>query len=301
MPKYSTLAHVLFASSLHITKCQPGLDIYGNATRLDPSHSIFLDKTNCKYTAKIQFNFPRAKLPFPPISPGPEGPGSCNLEESSCEGKSCLFEVRNVYRFDNDFKEITGFDHVGFDWSPCGHPPLDKFGRPHINMHIFRISPEERQTLTCDMLDPFICKFPPKTQSTIAGKKFFVIGSEAGSKRIVNAPENYTYQLDSALPGEGLHAFNNAAAAPVLDWFNPLLIMGLYDGQISFWESMFPAEFVSGEMVNSYSESVTYVSQTIVGLPFYWSMDYDPDSGFTTLTMEGNAEKCESKSTYLRS
>jgi len=37
--------------------------------------------------------------------------------ESLCEGKSCLFESFNVYRFSKNFKEYTGFDHVGFDWS----------------------------------------------------------------------------------------------------------------------------------------------------------------------------------------
>ena len=39
--------------------------------------------------------------------------------------QSCLYEVRNVYKLSKAFKKYTGFDHVGLDWSPCGHPPLD--------------------------------------------------------------------------------------------------------------------------------------------------------------------------------
>ena len=157
-------------------------------------------------------------------------------------------EVRNVYRLGKKFTQATGFDHVGFDWSPCGHPPLDKFGRPHLNMHIFRITPEERDSLVCEMDNPFICMFPPAyVQSSTTGKNYFILGLDATSGMIANAPETHVYDVATAVPGEGLHAWNRTDAADVDDWFNPLLITGLYGGGIQFWEPMFPYEFVSGD------------------------------------------------------
>mmetsp|Transcript_21359 Transcript_21359/g.43106 ORF Transcript_21359/g.43106 Transcript_21359/m.43106 type:complete len:323 (-) Transcript_21359:135-1103(-) len=288
---------LLLISTFGESSAQLGFDIYGDAGKFDPKHFVTLDKESCEYIAEVQFNALKANLPFPPVMPGPDGPGSCTIEDASCEGQSCLYEIRNSYHFDKYFQKVTGFNHVGFDWSPCGHPPLENFGRPHLNLHIFRISTETRESLTCDMLNPFICKFPPTDiQSTISGKKYFIVGKEAESGLIVNAPATHTYDLDSAVPGEGLHAWDHAEAAPVGDWINPLLITGLYGGGNNFWEPMFPYEFVSGDVENFYDESPEYVSQTIISLPSYWSMHYNPTSGVTTLIMKGTAENCAAKS-----
>lgn len=58
---------------------------------------------------------------------------------------------------------------------------------------------------------------------------------------------------------------------------------------------MFPVEFVTGSDATFYEEEVTYVSQTIDSLPSYWSMEYNPADGVTTLIMKGKAEKCPKK------
>ena len=300
-----TAAATLLLCSIHKSTAQLGFDIYGDASRFNPSHSISVVNNNtieddslCEYTAEIHFNAPKANLPFPPTMPGPNGPGSCNLDDSLCEGQSCLYEVRNLHRLNKSFREKTGFDHVGFDWSPCGHPPLEKFGRPHLNLHIFRITPEERESLFCDMLNPFICKYPPADiQPTVTGRNYFVVGKDAESGQIANAPDTHTLTLDSAVPGEGLHASNLTEAASVEDWVNPILVTGLYGGGVQFWEPMFPYEFSSGDTANFYDEAPTYVSQTIVSLPSYWSLGYDPDSEVTTLTIKGKTENCGKKGT----
>lgn len=281
------------ATSIIINECagQLDFDIYGNADRFNPKHSVSVDKDLCEYSAEIKINAPRANLPFPPNS------GSCTLEDTSCEGQSCLVEQRNVYRFDEDFRKATGFNHVGIDWSPCGHPPLENFARPHLNFHIFRITPEERDSLTCDMLNPFICKFPPSDiQSSISGKKYFIVAKEAESGLIANAPATHTYDLDSAVPGEGIHAWDHDATELTENWVKPLLVTGLYGADINFWEPMFPYEFVSGDSETFYEESPEYVSQTITTLPSYWSLRYDPETEETTLIMKGKAVSCNTKS-----
>jgi hypothetical protein len=284
---------LLSTSFFHKSKGQLGFDIYGDSSRFDPKHSVTLDEDLCEYTAELEFDVQNANVPFPPIMPGPFDPGSCTFDDTSCEGQSCLVEVRNVYILDEQIQEVTGFNHVGFDWSPCGHPPLENFGKPHLNVHFFRITPEKRESLVCDMLNPFICKFPPIfNQSSVTGRNYFVVAKEAGSGLIANAPATHEYRLDSAVPGDGLHAWDQNASAPVADWLNPILITGLYGGGNTFWEPMIPYEFVSGDSNNFYEESTEYVSKTIVGLPSYWSMRYNPDSSVTTILIKGNAENC---------
>jgi len=228
---------------IHTANADLPFDIYGDSKRLDPSDSIKVDKRTCTYTGTVEFNFPKAEFPFP------SGADSCTMEDTSCEGQSCLLEIRNVYDLGKKFRKYTGFDHVGFDWSPCGHPPLDKFGKPHLNMHIFRITPKQREKLSCDMLNPFICTFPSiAEQTTVTGKKYFVVGVDAETGKIVNAPDTHEYGVDTAVPGEGLHAWNVTGAADVEDWDEPILITGLYGGGLQFWEPMFPSEFVSGDV-----------------------------------------------------
>ena len=281
---------------MQAANAQLGFDIYGDASRFEIDHSVDLDLDTCEYTAQITFNAPAANLPFPPVMPGPEGPGSCTLEDASCEGQSCLYEMRNVYRFDKYFESVTGFNHFGMDWSPCGHPPLEYFARPHLNMHIFRIPPEERETMSCDMLNPFICSFPPENiQSSLSGKKYFHVAKVEGTDFIANTPEIFTHGIDTAVPGEGLHAYDHVNLVPVQSWFDPVLIIGTYDGGINFWEPMFPIEFSVGDTENFYEESPEYVSQTVTSLPSYWSMHYDPETEVTTLTMKGEAENCVAK------
>ena len=96
-----------------------GFNIYGDSSIFDPTSSIEVDD-NCQYTATVRLQLADADVPFPPVMPGPNGPGSCILEGTDCNGQSCLNEVRNVYSFSEEFEEVTGFNHVGADWSPCG-------------------------------------------------------------------------------------------------------------------------------------------------------------------------------------
>lgn len=92
-----------------------GFDIYGDSKILSPSHTVSVDE-DCNYHAEVRANFRDAGVPFPgdPMQ-------DCTFAPN-CDGQSCLFEVRNVYEFTSRFEKITGFNHVGLDWSPCGHP-----------------------------------------------------------------------------------------------------------------------------------------------------------------------------------
>ena len=70
----------------------------------------------------------------------------------------------------NDIKEVTGIDHVSIDWNSCGHPPLNIFGAPLYDFHLYRETPEFRTCMTCTPVPgDIICDPTPGTQTTPNG------------------------------------------------------------------------------------------------------------------------------------
>ena len=97
---------------------------------------------------------------------------------------------------------------------------------------MFRVSPKDRENVYCkDMFNPFICTFTSE-QPNVEGRKFFVHGTNADGN-LANVPEKFSAVLDTAVPGEAVHAWDVDSAAPVADWSEPLLIEGLYDGELN--------------------------------------------------------------------
>jgi len=287
---YATFAAALLvAVNNKLAHAKLDFDIFGEPEIFDPTDSIAVDHKTCQYEAVVTFDFVNADLPY--IS----NPATdCTLESTACNGNSCLFEIRNAYKFSRKFRKHTGFDHVGIDLSPCGHPPLENFGIPHLNLHAFRVSTKDRQEVNCDvMADPFSCSYTVP-QQTPEGRRFFVHAVDADGN-LANVPSNFKLKLDAAIPSEGLHVFDKDGAPNAEDWKEPILIMGSYHGTIQFWEPMFPLSFVMGDEAKMVEFNETYVSQTIKSLPSYWSMAYNPSDGITTLIMKGEAESCRKK------
>jgi hypothetical protein len=209
------------------------------------SHSISVNKATCQYTGVIKFNAPNANVPFLTpeqcASAGPPPPDT---------------KAPPSYKFSTEFYKATGFDHLGMDWQPCGHPALNNFGKPHFDFHLYRITSAQRDLMSCDIIPGApICAFPggppPGGQSTFAGKKFFAVGkvTSAGADdgKIANMPDNFQVDLESAVPHSSIHVYDIGGAVPVDDWNDPVLIIGSYDSQIVHWEPMFPYTFVSGD------------------------------------------------------
>jgi hypothetical protein len=210
----------------------------------------FVNKATCEYTGVIKFNAPNANVPF--LTPeqcaaGPPPPPPTKAPPS--------------YKFSTDFYEVTGFDHLGMDWAPCGHPALSNFGKSHFDLHLYRITLAQRDLMSCVLIPGAVtCAFPGGTlhdstpfpeQTTFAGKKFFafgkVISAGADYGKIANMPDYFTVGLRSAVPHSGIHISDVYVAVPVEQWTNPALVMGSYDSQIVNWEPMFPYTFVSGD------------------------------------------------------
>lgn len=44
--------------------------------------------------------------------------------------------------------EVTGFDHLGLDWEPHGHPPA-LFMTPHFDFHFYTVTPDRVEEIDC--------------------------------------------------------------------------------------------------------------------------------------------------------
>jgi hypothetical protein len=192
-----------------------------NAERLQFTKSISVNEGTCSYMGVIEFNAPEA-----------------NLDSGAV--------VLALYDLGDEFQRATGFNHVAFDYYPNGHPTMANWGKAHIDFHLMRITPKERECMACDLfaLAP-VCDWR-NPQSKPSGKKYFITGRDEGSGMIANMPAGFAVDIGSAVPGSGIHAYDFDSAPLVENWFDPVLIMGIYDAGISFWEPMFPYSFVSG-------------------------------------------------------
>ena len=63
--------------------------------------------------------------------------------------------------------------------------------------------------------------------------------------------------------------------------------MGSYDGDLAFYETMAPYNFVSGDKDTYFEEEVTYIGQTIEHLPSTHSVSYDAESKLITFSLKG--------------
>jgi hypothetical protein len=199
------------------------------------SHSISVNKTTCEYTGKIKFNAPKANVPFPtcPLVPPPPSPS----------------KTPPSYKFGGEFYKATGFDHLGLDWYPCGHGAPTLFGKAHLDFHLYRITPAQRDVMTCNLTLTGTKCDDTSTQTTAAGRKFFALGTVAAPAldkgKNANMPELFI-DVGAALPHTGIHFYAAAGRPTVADWTEPMLMMGSYDSKIAFWEPMIPYSFVNG-------------------------------------------------------
>jgi len=106
-----------------------------------------------------------------------------------------------------------------------------------MNVHIFRVTTEDRQGAVCDMGNPFTCEPLENQSEEIGGRKFYVHGRDTNGN-VANIPDTFDLDLTAAVPAEGVHAwdFENVLddANDITSWNKPILVVGLYDGKFLF-------------------------------------------------------------------
>lgn len=264
-----------------------------NLDRFEYAVSIGIDD-DCEYTLKISFRHDET-LPLPSNPPAQCDP-TIAPPEMAPDGLP-YFAFRWSYeKVPEDVAKVTGIDHISIDWNPCGHPPVDKFGAPHYDLHIYRETPEFRTCMTCTKPPGApICDPTPGSQTTDSGLAFFNVGTVTGVQRSAtdqasNMPADFVVGMGDMVPLMGGHAWNPSHEPPsFLEWDTPVWIMGPYDGGIVDYEPMIPLAFVVGDTNHEHSESLVYEGQTLDELPSSYSVEYDATTSITTVTLVGSS------------
>jgi len=269
--------------------------------RFDYSSSMDVDD-NCDYTFVFSFKHDGTM----PIPSDPMAMCDPSVEPVSIAPDGIpYFAFRWSYEaFPEEVKQVTGLDHISIDWNPCGHPPLDKFGAPHYDIHLYRESPEFRTCMTCNTPEgaPF-CDPVPGSQTTEHGLAFFnvsnVVDVGAGTSvnvqraitdQPINMPEGYRSGITDKIPLMGGHAWNLQQEPPSsMEWVEPIWVMGPYNGDIVDYEPMIPFAFINGESDKAFTELLTYEEQTLADLPSMYSIEYQAATGIITMTLKGSS------------
>ncbi|PWS34286.1 hypothetical protein DFH01_24985 [Falsiroseomonas bella] len=116
-----------------------------------------------------------------------------------------------------------GYDHVGLDWIPHGHEPAGVYDKPHFDLHFYRISVAARDRITPE---------DPDYEAKLAREP------AAGL-----VPPGFA-RVPSGVPRMGAHWV--AADAPELAGqpFERTLLLGSYDGELTFVEPMITRAFL---------------------------------------------------------
>ncbi len=117
----------------------------------------------------------------------------------------------------------TVFDHVGVNWQPTGHPPMDIYTTPHFDVHFYMVTQQQR-----DAISPADPQYGAKSTRQPSSE---------------DRPLGYT--LDpNGIPRMGVHA--GAADAPEYRGrpFTTSFIYGFFDGSMIFLEPMLTRAFL---------------------------------------------------------
>jgi len=268
-----------------------------NLDRFDYSVSIDIDE-DCSYLLSFEMKHD-ASLPVPTdfaTQCDPDGDPSGFIAPDGIP----YFGFRWAYEtVPKEIKMATGIDSISIDFNPCGHPPAGVFTSiPHYDFHIYMIDSEYRRCMTCDLM-PFapVCD-PSVTQSTSSGRGFFNVNTVLGTSAVANMPAGFEVPTGDMVPLMGAHAWDVSNQPSATNpWVEPIYLMGSHDGDIAFFETMVPLDYMSGDTDSQYEEEITYVGQTIDALPSKKSVTYDSSTGKTTVVFEGKSNVCPGPTT----
>ncbi|KAL7581016.1 hypothetical protein ACA910_005825 [Epithemia clementina (nom. ined.)] len=240
---------------------------------------------DCYYTLTIDFVHNNT-LPF-------GNPDTCQVDVVASDGKEYFASRWHYERLDEASRMATGFDHVSIDWNACGHPGFG-FQTSHYDLHIYTVSPQYRATqMQCEKIHGTpVCK--EESAQTGTGLGFYVLGQVASSRQFDNLPKGYEWELDAAVEFMGTHG-GNPQTEPnhPNNWTEPQLYFTSFDGSICAVEPMFPFNYASGDKPRFYEEYIEYEVQTLITLPAYYSISFNPTNQITTIVMKGKAAICK--------
>lgn len=167
-------------------------------------------------------------------------------------------------------KKTTPFDHIGVNWYPDGHIPKGIYDVPHFDVHLYMITPEERDRIT------------------FRGKGMKRLQRKPPSSQL---PEDYMYAPRAEEPGVGAHWVDPNSPEFHGEPFTYTFFYGSYNGEVIFLEPM-----VTKKFLQTHSDTTLQIKQPEAHpepgyYPITYSIRYDPERGEYSIVFGGLTER----------
>jgi len=183
--------------------------------------------------------------------------------QQDCNSDRKPSPVSHLVMLGADEAATTGLRSVSVDWYPCGHPP-NGFKSMHYDVHMYYVSEEERDEMTCDSIGA-VCSEDANSHFWIPMDENVIDGFNMSTSAVKRCGMHY-YRLNSPSLVTGSNPWT---------WPEPMI--GSYNGSISFFEVMVPLAFLG--VVQSHTETLFYERRRDQHLPDSWSVASDVDGG----------------------
>jgi hypothetical protein len=159
--------------------------------------------------------------------------------------------------FPDKVRERTPFDHMGWFANAEGHNPPFVFDVPHIDVHFFTITLEERASISGE-LDEKLLSYP--SSGFLPADFCLPLIVPLGQCKTV--PE----LTEADVPGsndaeQGLHWVDSFAPELRGKQFEQIFIYGSYNGEVNFWEPMITKQFF--EKVRAFLQDLESTEKTL--------------------------------------
>lgn len=115
---------------------------------------------------------------------------------------------------------ITGFDHLELDWNPNGHEPMNIYGLPHFDFHLYIVGMDE------------LMQIVPGPDMTPVEPQYI--------------PEDYESGV-IAVPNMGVHWLDMTSPEFHGETFSTTYIYGFYHGNMLFGEPMITLAYLQSQ------------------------------------------------------
>jgi len=168
-------------------------------------------------------------------------------------------------------KEVHGmpYDHIGFDWNPKGHDPMQIYGVPHFDVHFYLISEATQKAITAMGEDLARCSKRPDN---------------------LYVPATYINPPGTIVPQMGNHWID--PSTPELNGkpFTTTFIYGSYDGKTAFLEPMIALSFLQSKPQFSQDLKMPMAYDLDGYYPSRYSITYDEKHHTYSVTLENLAK-----------
>ncbi|MFB2938169.1 cupin domain-containing protein [Aerosakkonemataceae cyanobacterium BLCC-F154] len=205
-----------------------------------------------------------------------------------------MFAPARVYdiEYPQIVKDKTPFDHMGWYANSEGHAPPSIYDDPHVDVHFFLDTIQERERITgAPELNAQLYKYPP---DGFLNRDYILANDPTTGRPATGDALQGSHWVDREAP-----EFNGQP-------FTETFIFGTYDGEVNFWEPMITKEFFAQKTNLTKPIKFPDIVAEDGFYPTEYSITYNPNFGEYTVSLDNfvyrevTAENFFNEGYYLR-